>query len=281
MGFMTGIKAVIFDLDGTLYQDDIVCYDLIRYYAEGTPYEPLTEEIIARAKRILQGQCPLKCGSFAVKSEAEGPATLDNLFDFSVYRGLPEPDAEKYFDRSVYSYIGDSWTLAMFLAHRMGFYGESFWARFHRARQQLLHGSGRAVKDLRITGMLEKLHRSGVVLLLCTNSTHQNSNELLKNLELIDKFDELVHSARKPRGLTDRIELLKKNYSLSYDEILLVGDQGYGDLYPGYRLGTKTLLTSPYWVDDGMKWSARVRTIGELKQLMTNELIEKEMEYFG
>lgn len=281
MGFMNGIKAVVFDLDGTLYQDDLVCYDLIRYYTEETPYQPLTGEIIGRAKRILQGRDSMKCGSFALKGRAQGPVSLESLFDFPLYRGLPEPEAEKYFDRSVYSYIGDSWTLAMFLGHRLGFYGGDFWERFHRARQQLLYGPGRAVRDRRITGMLDKLRRSGVVLLLCTNSTHQNSNELLKNLELIDKFDELVHSAKKPGGLTDRIELLKKNYSLNYNEILLVGDQGYGDLYPGYCLGTKTLLTTPYCVDDGMKWGARVRTVGELTELMTNELVEKEREYCG
>lgn len=281
MGFMTGIKAVIFDLDGTLYQDDIVCYDLIRYYTEGTPYEPLTEEIIAYVKRILKGQGPFKCGSFAVKGEAEGPASLESLFDFPLYRGLPEPGAERYFDRSVYSYIGDSWTLAMFLGHRLGFYGEDFWARFYRARQQLLGGPGKAVRDRSITDMLDQLRRSGVLLLLYTNSTHQNSNALLKSLELIDKFDELVHSAGKPGSLTDRIELLKKNDSLNDEEILLVGDQGYGDLYPGYCLGTKTLLVSPYCVDDGMEWGARVKTTGELTKLLTSDLTEKERVYCG
>lgn len=281
MEFMNGIKAVIFDLDGTLYRDDTVCYDLIRYYTEGTPYEPLTEEIIARSRDILYGKDHIKCGSFAMKETLKGPATLEGLFDFPTFKGLPQPDAETYFDRSVYSYIGDSWTLAMFLAHRMSFYGSEFWERFYKARQQLLHGPGKALKDNRITEMLKKLRRAGVILLLCTNSTHANSNELLKNLDLIDKFDELIHSARKPLGLMDRIELLKKNYYLDYGEILLVGDQGYGDLYPGSVLGTRTLLTTPYFVDDGMNWTGRADTIEELVALLTSGIIEKEMEYTG
>lgn len=275
MEFMKGIGAVVFDLDGTLYQDDVVCYDLIRCYTEGTPYEPMTEEIIDRARDILQGRGRQICGSFAAKCEAKGTPSLEKLFDFPVCQGLPQPDRETYFDRSRYSYIGDSWTLGMFLAHRMGFYGEEFWSRFHRVRQQLLNGPGRVVKDRRITGMLEKLRSAGIVLLLYTNSTHQNSSELLKQLDLLDKFDELAHSAGKPGGLTDRLRLLGKNYSLDYDEILLVGDQGFGDLYPGYCLGTRTLLTTPYRVEDGMEWSARVRTIGELVGLLTDGLSEK------
>lgn len=269
MSLMDGVKAVIFDLDGTLYQDEIVCFDLIRYYAAGTPYETLAEEIVAYAREVLAGKKNLKCGHFVKKETVSGPVSVANLFDFPSVRGLACDHPELYFDRSVYSYIGDSWTLAMFLGHRLGFYEKEFWNRFSKARQQLLSGPGRQKEDERISRMLKKLRAAGVLLALYTTSTYNNSNCLIKNLGLLDKFDELAHGVNKPYGLGDRIEMLRKNYSLRYEEILLVGDQGYSDLMVGRGVGTRTLLVNPNLVDDGMDWSVRVNSLEELTEVLT------------
>lgn len=280
MAILDGVKAVIFDLDGTLYQDDVVWYDLIRYYTEGTPYQPLTEEIVKYAKDFVEGKKEIKCGCFAPKEEVQGEVSVENLFAFPAIKGLAAADPYLFFDRSKYSYIGDGWTLSMYIAHRLGFYGEEFWRRFHKARVQLLMGPGEQVWDERITVMLETMRNAGIILLLCTNSTHDNSSALLNKLRLTDKFDELIHSARKPLGLVDRIELLRKNYSLEYEEILLVGDQGYSDLFVGQELGAKTLMSTSCFVDDGMKWTQRVYTIDELAAELMKGLEKREKKHY-
>ena len=43
-----------------------------------------------------------------------------------------------WLDRRCWSYISDGWSLAMYLARRIGWDGEAFWERFQLARRDLL-----------------------------------------------------------------------------------------------------------------------------------------------
>ena len=51
---------------------------------------------------------------------------------------LLRPDPSPWLDRRCWSYISDGWSLAMYLARRIGWDGEAFWERFQLARRDLL-----------------------------------------------------------------------------------------------------------------------------------------------
>lgn len=270
MNALEGIKAVIFDLDGTLYQEnEIMCYDLIREFVKGSPYEALTDEIIDAVNEILKGGWKLKCGHFVEKVPVQGEVSVKNLLDVPSVSGLSKENVYDYFDRKKYSHIGDGCTLAMFIGHRLDLSSEEFWVRFNRVRKKMLIPGCGPARNGQVIAMMNQLRDAGIRLLLCTNSSHKNSNDLLLQLGLLDRFDEVIHDAHKPAGLADRIELLKKYDGLKPEEILLVGDQGYNDLFMGYQMGTKTMLVSDNVIDDGIAWTWRVQTVEEMVEALS------------
>lgn len=269
MDALKGVKAIIFDLDGTLYQEnEIMCYDLIREFVKGSPYEPLADEMIEAVNEILEGKWELKCGHFVEKKPVEGEVSVKNLLNVPSVSGLSRDNVYDYFDRKKYSHIGDGCTLAMFIGHRLNLSSAEFWIRFNRVRKKMLiPGCGPGRSGL-VIAMMNQLRDAGIRLLLCTNSSHKNSNDLLLQLGLLDRFDEVIHDAHKPAGLADRIELLKKYEGLQPEEILLVGDQGYNDLFMGYQMGTRTMLVSDNVIDDGIPWTYRVHTVEEMAEAL-------------
>lgn len=270
MNVLDGIKAIIFDLDGTLYQENqIMCYDLLREFVKDSPYEPLADEIIEYINGVLRGEKPIKCGHFVEKLPVQGETSVENLFAVPSVSGLSRDNYLDYFDRKKYSHIGDGCTLAMYVGHRLNLSSEEFWIRFNKVRKSMLLPDYGPKRDGRVIQMMNDLRDAGIRLLLCTNSSHRNSNDLLLKLGLLDRFDEVIHDAHKPAGLGDRIDLLRKYEGLSPEEILLVGDQGYNDLFVGYQRGAKTMLVSDNVVDDGMNWTYRVQTVEEMTKALT------------
>ncbi|OUM87937.1 MAG: hypothetical protein BAA01_10865 [Bacillus thermozeamaize] len=60
--WLSEIKVIIFDMDGTLYQEDTFMDRYIRYLLEGTEWEAETDAAVAEARKILYGQHPVKFG---------------------------------------------------------------------------------------------------------------------------------------------------------------------------------------------------------------------------
>ena len=124
---------ICFDLDGTLYQDNKIYPRIIRYFFQDTPYQEWIPDIQARMERILWGKEPFRCGQFVPKQAAQDPQSVDDLFAVPTVTALLEPDPTPYFDRTRYTYVSDGWTLAMYLARRIGWAGDAFWNRFRGA----------------------------------------------------------------------------------------------------------------------------------------------------
>ena len=51
-------------------------------------------------------------------------------------------------------------------------------------------------------------------------------------------------------------------------EMLFIGDQGYFDLYAGKLAGARTMLVSPYYIEDQGLWDIRKNTLEELKEFL-------------
>ena len=139
-GLQAAPGLVCFDLDGTLYHDDRIYLRMIDYYFAGTPWEKETGSVKAEMSRVLAGGNPaFRCGRFAPKEWGVCPGPAAALLAVPTEAALLRPDPSPWLDRRCWSYISDGWSLAMYLARRIGWDGEAFWERFQLARRERGH----------------------------------------------------------------------------------------------------------------------------------------------
>lgn len=259
-------KLICFDLDGTLYQDKVIYKNIITHFFQDTLYYEWIEPIQEKMDNILEGTETLKCGQFLPKKQAEFPEKIEDLFAVSGTAALLLESPEKWLDRRKYSYISDGWTLAMYLARRIGWEGERFWERFQKARAELVGETFGPEPDDELRDLLLKLREKGIYLVLCSNAKKSGGEALLKHLHLSECFDEVVFDADKPHSMRTRME----EWGIDPAEMLFIGDQGYFDLYAGKLAGARTMLVSPYYIEDQGLWDIRKHTLEELKEFLRN-----------
>lgn len=267
MNAQTGLrrpKAVVLDLDGTLYQDEVICYRLVDHFFADTPYAVYADDLKALMTRVLRGEETVKCGHFVPKLPLRAVMCAEDFLRVPSIAGLAEPNAPDYFDRAQFSYIGDGWSLAMYWARRVDFAEDEYWRLFRPARADLLSDTYGPAVSPALKEALRALRQAGIRLYLCSNSQARDAMDFLTKHGLRDAFDARVFDAHKPRTYPDILRALDAQRSLDWRDYLFVGDQGYSDLYMGHTLGAQTLLVSPFHIEDGMNWTARVRTADEL-----------------
>ena len=242
-------------------------------------YEKLTAEQ-AKYRDWLMGQPPEEilnhAYEYAVREDILAAAELMDmpqaqaaaLLAVPTEAALLRPDPSPWLDRRCWSYISDGWSLAMYLARRIGWDGEAFWERFQLARRDLLTDGVGPQPDPVLAGRLLRLRDRGIRLVLCSNSRREGGEALLARLGLLGCFDEQIFDAEKPHATPKRMEGWSARWGIPSDAMLFVGDQGYGDLYAGLRAGARTLRVSPYPADDEGLWDGCIRTQEELKELL-------------
>ena len=198
-GLQAAPGLVCFDLDGTLYHDDRIYLRMIDYYFAGTPWEKETGSVKAEMSRVLAGGNPaFRCGRFAPKEWGVCPGPATALLAVPTEAALLRPDPSPWLDRRCWSYISDGWSLAMYLARRIGWDGEAFWERFQLARRDLLTDGVGPQPDPVLAGRLLRLRDRGIRLVLCSNSRREGGEALLARLGLLGCFDEQIFDAEKP-----------------------------------------------------------------------------------
>ena len=257
-------ELICFDMDGTLYQDHVVYPRIIQHFFADTPYSSWIPQIQEQIQSCLRGEGPLKCGQFVPKEAAEAPKSPMELFRVPAVSALLLEDPGPYLDRTRYAYISDGWTMAMYLARRIGWEGERFWTRFRRAREDLVDPRYGPKPDAELVELLAELRGGGIDLVLCSNAGEEGGRALLAYLGLTDSFDQVIFDADKPHTFPERMA----SWPAAPEQMLFVGDQGYFDLYAGARAGADTLLISPYAVMDAELWDLRVDTLAELKEVL-------------
>lgn len=101
-----------------------------------------------------------------------------------------------------------------------------------------------------IIALFEKLKASGFGVALVSNNTE---DRVLKFNEKLKVF--ALHKSKKPgtRSFKRAMELMK----LTKDEVIVVGDQIFTDVYGGNKAGLKTVLVVP--VSDNDEWVTKVK----------------------
>lgn len=101
-----------------------------------------------------------------------------------------------------------------------------------------------------IIELFEKIKQAGLSVALVSNNTE---DRVLKFNEKLKVF--ALHKSRKPgtRSFKRALELMK----LTKDEVVVVGDQVFTDVYGGNKTGIKTILVVP--VSEKDEWITKIK----------------------
>ncbi|MDR6550236.1 HAD hydrolase-like protein [Paenibacillus qinlingensis] len=274
MEWLSDIKVIIFDMDGTLYQEDTFMDRYIRYLLEGTEWEQDTQFSIASSRKILSGNHTIKLGHFYHK--LDDVALVQNAGRF-VHGFLSNGDelegqefAEKYAALSIYDtnliYMGDPWGIVNTIRHKCKIHEEQMKIAFERVREEMIlepyqfglqHDLFQTIHNL--TAIDRKI--------LMTNTYEKSGIDFLHYMQIHHMFNEIYCGADKPFGIQKYMaSLLEQGYHAH--EVLSIGDNPWNDLYPVKQAGGRTCFISPYQNGDNQQWDLRLHTLDELKQLM-------------
>jgi|SRR5690606_7973794 len=264
MNWMKDIKALIFDMDGTLYQDYSFMGRYISKMMANRFPEAEIDETVVWAYDLLEGRKPIKLGFmydpaellFYSHKELQPTAAYN-------WEGI---ETEALQDGSVpLVYLGDPWGIAQLIAIKKGISPAIREQAFTDVRLEMLEKAYCISKRTDLFDEISKLE--GRRLILMTNSPLPTAQEFVDFMELNEVFDEFHFDGNKPHGIKALFEgLVEEGYEPH--EILSVGDHPWNDLYPVHQAGGQTCLISEYKHDDATEWTVSVETIDELVQLV-------------
>ncbi|MDR0271258.1 MAG: HAD hydrolase-like protein [Paenibacillus sp.] len=267
----TDIKVVIFDMDGTLYQEDTFMERYIRYLLEETEHEADTEAAVSMGKAIRSGEQTFGFGHFYhLKDDLLVIRLEDGLARGYAWDGSSVPVRKKLykFDSILAAdllHIGDPWNIVAMLSHRYKLPETKLSKAFDRVRKEMLAAPYQFEIHSGLMQAIEKLNVDKKVLM--TNTHLESGAQFLDFMQIHFCFDEVYCDAGKPARLTTYLaSLLQQGYKAH--EILSVGDNPWNDLHPVKRIGGRTCFISPYPSHDPEVWDLRLTTLDELEQLM-------------
>ncbi|ADI26994.1 HAD family hydrolase [Geobacillus sp. C56-T3] len=247
------IKAIVFDLDGTLYEET----EHFDYYAEQVA-KRLREADRPRFwddyRAVLAGCHPLRIGSVYDAKEdlivwlEEGevrkafrwsgePLTKREIE--TVYTKPVAVDLDRFFS------IGDLWWVPSSIGRHYGLTNEDTYAAFLETREWMMGPKFKMNGAPRLAETLAEL-REKAVLVLMTNSPESDSEAILRKLGLADAFDHKIFRAAKPMKTAAHLEAIRARFGVDYRQMLCVGDNIGNDIAPARRLGCRTMLIDTY-----------------------------------
>ncbi|PTM56484.1 HAD family hydrolase [Desmospora activa] len=248
-------RLIIFDLDGTLYEDT-AHFD---YYAsllkENLPLEK-RDDFARTYRQILAGNHPLTIGKvYDVNRDAIlslDPATLEvqSVCDWDgapwsqnrihqTYSGSLTLD----FDQIVA--IGDGWWIPFAVAKHFGA-GETY-PFYVKTKEYLAAHEHLLTRTPGLKAWLQE-QRQAKTLVLVTNSDQDDVQRLLSRLHLDGLFHQIVTSARKPTHTSRIFQNLLRQHQVSPEETISIGDNYINEIAPALQLGMKAILlqNSPF-----------------------------------
>ncbi len=261
---MEEIQTIVFDLDGTIYQDNEFYKDYLHFLVEGTPKESWADELIAYVSDVFEGK-GLQMNSFYASDriEAKNPQAYVHALEGAL---LPELSYEEATGRENCINTGDAWAVVTLIGETLGLLGgERQDAVYRRTRERMrlkgVHGSDRLRNVvLRLNARMDTI--------LLSNSYQSTALEFLRQLGFDGVFQKAVFSANKPFGLVETL-LRQDAASLNHPgRVLCIGDHAFNDLLPLQRLGCRTLWVNPFEHIHKPEYDDCVRTPEELAEYL-------------
>jgi FMN phosphatase YigB (HAD superfamily) len=262
------IETILFDLDGTLYQDDRFYHDYLRCAMENTRFERDIARVTRFVEAVLRGEyislnrfyrldiAPV--GRVEALPEVLRESLLANAAPADMLRTAPK-DA---------CYLGDTWALMQIVANAMGLTGNGRGDEVYIKTRACMEQNGLAPSTELIAAI--KALRPKYRTALFSNSYPATGEAFLSALGFSGVFNCTVYSAQKPYRLLEKLDEYLPGALTRPDKLLSIGDHVFNDLYPVKAIGGMAVWINPYTFEEKpAECDMMLRTTGELAQFLS------------
>ncbi|MCL6457759.1 MAG: HAD family hydrolase [Gorillibacterium sp.] len=268
MDGLQNIEVVIFDLDGTLYQDGTFYKRYLQLLFEEGEHGTRLGEFLDDMASLLAGRYVGGIGDWYHPASDTWTRGTDPSPVYRNWLGVEQSVFPKEIDApSIYA--GDAWSLVSIFATRYGVSEQKRQQAFQQVRREMLQGASSFERHHDLYSAIGNL--TGVrAKVLLTNSPENTGREFIAALDCLELFTEIQYGAAKPSGLERYMQQLMGRESLRPDQILSIGDHAWNDLYPVRKLGGRTVWLSPYPSSESAQWDIQLSTLDELAALLVD-----------
>jgi FMN phosphatase YigB (HAD superfamily) len=261
---LRGIKTILFDLDGTVYQDNNFHRTYLSILVRNTLYAPWEERLIDLADGILGGKyIPMnrfyRAGVRPVNRvddvlDALQAGELKDLSFTEAYKA-PLPDTH---------FLGDAWAVVSLLAQTLRLSRETQDKTFREVRGLMLHDV------IPNPGLIEALNalKPRYVTILLSNSPPDTAGDFIRRLGLEHAFTHIGYGSGKPYGLAGCLERFAPDALEDPRSLLSIGDHVFNEIENVRLLGGRTLWICFYPHISYEGCGLRLRTVEELREFL-------------
>ncbi|MEK5176540.1 HAD family hydrolase [Heyndrickxia sp. FSL W8-0496] len=268
-------RLIIFDLDGTLYEDT----HHFDYYAKKLCEklsEPKRKLFTHDYQAVLEGKHPLKMGTiFDVEKDLILTQDHGRVTYACTWEGQPleQETVEKFypstlnFDFHSILNIGDLWWIPAAIARHYGITNQDAECSFIETREYMMSPrfQMREVPDFKQVLKQLAIHSK---LILLTNSPKRDSEVLLSKLGFQHLFDKKIFDGKKPMKTKEHIKMIKESYLVEYNQILSIGDNVINEISPAKELGCQTILIDSHGISAPSQADRIVQNLTELVDIL-------------
>ncbi len=247
-------KLLIFDLDGTLYEDtdhfDYYC----RLMQKRVP-DDKKEAFWNTYEDMKSGKHPVAIGKvYDIQNDASvtvDPMTLQvtkvTSFDGQEW---PEDKVNKEFSGElIYDFerliaIGDGWWLPYATAMHFGLKQADTWECYNATKEYMVTDQFKLTKTPGLKEALVRL-REEKKLVLLTNSEKEDVNRLLNELELEGIFHALYTEGEKPLKTKEKMQHILEKFEIQPHEAVSIGDNFINEIAPALLMGLNAVYIQP------------------------------------
>lgn len=251
---LQAVRVIIYDLDGTIYDDDRHFALYAREIMARLP-EEVQPAFWADWEAAVAGEHPaLHVGTFydvdrdlvleirgnrVVRALHWDGSEAPPLLRQQLYPDVVEPDHVTILN------VGDLWWVPSAISAHHGGDREENNKAFLRIRE-LMSDPHFPIRP--IPGLKELIHdlRGRVVQVLATNSPQPDSEAILEKVGLKGYLDRHFFRSNKPLGFRAIVEALAREHGVEPQAILSVGDNLVNEIAPAKALGCQTIFVDPH-----------------------------------
>ena len=230
-------RIVIFDLDGTIYQNSVFHRGYLRTLVAGTWAEPLEADLVRLAEAIFAGR-ELDMNRFYRRGRAEA-ATVPELVQALRKRVLPNMTYAEALKADDVVYLGDAWAVLAYLGDALGCLDGDRANEVYRLTRLQMEQTGMHGDRGLYEAIMRLEQRCRVVLL--SNSYEETVREFLRQLGFAGAFREICSSANKPYGMIASLQALDPALLVRPEALISIGDHAFNDLMPISAIGGRKL----------------------------------------
>lgn len=237
------IKVILFDLDGTIYQDTVFHRKYIEILLTDTPFQNMTSRMIEYADEVLAGQ-HLKMNRFyqdkilSITDFADYTEQLENLL-------LADMKETDYYhgNREGCYYLGDAWSVVTLFGKTLGIQSERGNLAFLAIREEMM--TENLPQNSKLIAAVSNLKHKYKTILL-SNSPEKTASDFVKKLGFENAFGEMRFESNKPLGLNEKLNELAPEVFENPEILLSIGDHALNEIANVRELGGQTIWMNPY-----------------------------------